>query len=135
VEFDEETRAAMKHPKGRVSAKRWIASRPWIGHVEDFAEKIEAMADEYDLDFARQKGFYAFLEYVTDLRMSKEGRFYRVHYVTGEWVDVVPPGSLASGEKLVHDGRRKGKWRFVRPSIDKLWREFQAENGKTARAK
>lgn len=35
--------------------------------------------------------------------MSKEGRFYCVHFTTGATVDVVPPGSLASGMDGVGD--------------------------------
>jgi len=64
--------------------------------------------------------------------MSREGRFYRVHFTTGATADLVPPGSLASGKELVTvDGRRQAGWRFVSPAIDRLWREFGTErNGR-----
>ncbi len=44
---------------------------------------------------------------------------------------MVPPGSLASGMELVRDDRRKAGWRFVRPNVDRLWREYAAKHGQT----
>ena len=93
--------------------------------VEDFAEEIDAIFDDYDIP--RPDGFYAFLEYVTQRRMSKEGRFCRVHFKMGATIDVVPPGSLASGKELVTlDGHRNAGWRFVSPDVDRLWREYRS---------
>jgi len=45
----------------------------------------------------RRQAYHAFLHDLTKRRVSKEGRFYRVHFVTGRKVDLVPPGSLAGG--------------------------------------
>lgn len=104
---------------------------PTLG-VEDFAEEVDAMLQEYAPEFARGRKYHAFLRELTKRRMSKEGRFYRVHFVTGARVDLVPPGSLASGKRLVvADRRRKAEWRFVTPDLDRLWREFTEKNGKT----
>ena len=99
--------------------------------MEDFAESVEALLDEYAPEFIRdnKRDFYAFLEYVTERRMSKSGRFFRIHFKTGAKVDVVPEGSLASGMELVKEGRRKAGWRFVSPDIDRLWREFTVKQG------
>ena len=85
---------------------------------EHFADYVEALLDDAGLEYPA-----GFLDYVTKRRMSKEGRFYRIHYRTGTTLDVVPPGSLATGEALVRDGRRQPGWRFVRPSIDRLLEE------------
>jgi hypothetical protein len=88
---------------------------------EHFADYVEALLDDAGLDYPA-----GFLDYVTKRRMSKEGRFYRIPYRPGATLDVVPPGSLATGEALVRDGRRQPGWRFVRPSIDRLLREYEA---------
>ena len=63
--------------------------------TENLAEKTEAVFDEASLEYP--EGFSGFLEHVTERRMSKEGRFYRIHHRTGATLDVVPPGSLATG--------------------------------------
>ncbi len=97
---------------------------------ETLAEKIEAVFDEASLEYP--PGFAGFLEHVTKRRMTKEGRFYRIHYRTRATVDVVPPGSLATGWELVHDDRRQAGWRFVRPSIDRLLREWAEGRGNHA---
>lgn len=77
---------------------------------------------------ANDKTFLAFLEELTERRMSKEGRFLRVHFKTGAVVNLVPPGSLASGIELVRDKRRADPWRFVLPDCQKLWEEFRARH-------
>ena len=74
----------------------------------------------------RTETLRGFLEYLTERRMGKDGRFYRVQFKTGAVMDLVPPGSIASGMELVTiDVRRKQGWRFVTPDLDKLWREYQ----------
>ena len=112
-----------------MSAKRWAESGQI--DVENYAEEIDAIFDEYDIP--RPDDFYGFLEYVTKLRMTKKGRFYRVHFKTGAVVNLVPEGSLASGMDLVKDGRRKAGWRFVSPKLDRLWREYRAEQNLRSR--
>ena len=112
-------------PRSQMTADgklKYIASE--AERTENFAEQVEAVFDDAGLEYP--EGFAGFLDYVTKRRMSKEGRFYRIHYRTGATVDVVPPGSLATGLELVRDDRRKAGWRFVRPSIDRLWREYEA---------
>ena len=62
--------------------------------------------------------------------MSKEGRFYSVHFLTEARVDLVPLGSLASGKRrVVTDRRRKAECRFVMPDLDRLWEEYATERG------
>lgn len=101
---------------------------------EDLAEYIDAVAGECDPKLAKDKRFCAFLEYVTERRMSKDGWFVRLHYKTGAKADLVPAGSIASGMELCRG--KGGGWRFVRPDIHRLWCEFTARNGrKPARGK
>lgn len=88
------------------------------------AETIEGGIAEYSPDWRPDKTFRDFCEYITERRMSRDGRFYRVHFRTGATVDLVPPGSLASGMELVPDGRRMDGWRFDSPDVDRLWRGY-----------
>lgn len=57
--------------------------------VESFADAIEDAISEYNPDWKPDQAFHDFCEYVTQRRMSKEGRFYRVHFKTGATVDLV----------------------------------------------
>lgn len=105
--------------------ERWKARVDYFRTVESLADAIEDGISDCDSDWKPDKTFRDFCEYVTRRRMSKDGRFYRVHFKTGAKVDLVPPGSLASGRELVAaDGRRKAGWRFVSPRVDQLWREY-----------
>ncbi len=95
--------------------------------VEEFVEEIEAHFDEFgDLSLTRSKTFRDFIADVTRRRMSREGRFYRIHFSTGNYVDAVPVGSLASGLRLV-DLRNKG-WEVVGPNIALLWEEYRKKH-------
>ena len=87
---------------------------------ESFADYMDAIMNEPDKELVR-----AFLDNYTKRRMSKEGRFYRVHFKTGKVVDLVPPDSLAMGEQLVD--RSSDKWRSVSPRLGKLWFNFASE--------
>lgn len=86
---------------------------------DTFVEEMHATLDELDLRYDAE--VIAFLDNVLKRRMSKEGRFVRVHFKTGAIIDLVPPDSLASGMELVRDGRRKSGWRFVSPDLESLW--------------
>ena len=70
--------------------------------------------------------FHEFVEHVVDRRLSKEGRFLRVHFKTGRVLTLVPPGSIASGMRLVRNGEALDRWEFVSPSIDRMWQEFRS---------
>jgi hypothetical protein len=74
---------------------------------------------EFNPGWKPDKEFRRFLRYVTEHRMTKEGRFLRVQFKTVAKVDVVPAGSIASGYALMQDDRRKG-WRFVSTDVDQL---------------
>ena len=72
-----------------------------IQTTDDFAEKVEDLVNECRIKLGSRKKLNAFLNYLMKRRASKEGRFFRVHFKSGTFVDLVPPGSLASGETLV----------------------------------
>jgi|GEM_PF-464221 len=109
----------------RLSARRAVEN--WRKqNVDDFAESFGASISEYNPDWQPDKEFHLFAEFITKKRMSKDGRFLRIHFKTGATVDVVPDGSFASGSELVRaDNRKKTGWRFVSPDVDKLWAEHK----------
>ncbi len=69
-----------------------------------------------------------FRNFVKDLvkrRMSKEGRFLRIHFETGAWFDLVPQSSIASGSQIYINEDNGKSWKFVQPNIDRLWKEYK----------
>ncbi|QDU93929.1 hypothetical protein [Lignipirellula cremea] len=89
-------------------------------------EEMEPLFDEHP-DLHKDKIFLAFLRHVQKLRMSRKGRFVRVHFKTGRVVDLVPEGSLASGVEMEHDERRRCGWKFVSPKLQRAWQDFKTE--------
>ncbi|MBB6431548.1 recombinase family protein [Algisphaera agarilytica] len=98
----------------RVPAKRW-----WDADVDTIIETLDAAYDDTLGPRPTNKRWAKFERYVLDRRMSKEGRFYRVHFKTGERVDLVPPGGLATGYTTV--GKTVEK---TLPNIAGLWKDF-----------
>ena len=78
---------------------------------------------------------YQFIDWVMKRRLSKEGEFYRVHFKTKAVVDLVPPGSLASGAKLIESKDGKTKWTKEDPPIRLLWDDFIDGRSKGKRIK
>jgi len=72
----------------------------------------------------KSKEFYAFLDHVAERRVSKEGRFLRIHFETGARRDLVPEGSIASGRGLEVDEDGQIGWGILGPDIEKLRQEF-----------
>jgi hypothetical protein len=94
--------------------------------AETLAESIEAGMSDSNPDWEPDDQYRDFMKFITELRMSKAGRFLRIHFKTGARADVVPEGSFASGKELVcADGRRKRGWRVVRPDLEDLWTKFE----------
>lgn len=77
--------------------------------------------DESDWD----QEFCEFLDYVTERRISRDGRFLRVDFKTGFQADLIPQESLADGTEICKDGRLKSGWGFVSLSIEKLWQDYR----------
>jgi hypothetical protein len=105
-----------------------------VGHLDEydpdtdtgdnFAEWFEESVRLANPRFKADKQFRYFVRHVLKLRMSKHGRFLRVHFKTGLQVDLVPDGSLASGVNELPIPR-KG-WKLKHPQLDRLWQEFSA---------
>lgn len=53
-----------------------------------------------------------------------EAQFYCVHCKGGCCVDILPGGSIATGQALCVEGRRKAGWRWVSPDIQSLWKRW-----------
>lgn len=87
--------------------------------IETRYETIEA--EMYNVMDEPDPGF---INYVVKERMSRRGRFVRVFFVSGVWVDLVPAGSIASGCKLYVDESGKRQWGFVLPDFDRLREEY-----------
>lgn len=96
--------------------------------TDDFVECMEGLAYDYFPKLLKDDDFHSFVKHVAERRMSREGRFLRVHFKTGRVADLVPDGRLATGVELVKDSRRKSGWQFVSPDLDLLWREYDARN-------
>ncbi len=123
-------------PKEKRPSKKGKDGRMYAAYASDtrdgecFAEEIEAAMEQADPKFARSRQFREFLVWVTRKRMSKAGRFIRLHFKTGAKVDIVPDGSIASGVALVRPTKGKNKWRFVSPELDREWRHFASDHRK-----
>jgi hypothetical protein len=104
---------------------------PYDGDTEtgdDFEEWFEEAIRLANPSFRPDKQFRQFAAYVVRRRMTKEGRFLRVHFRTGSKVDIVPPGSIASGMVDLPLPRRGSH--FIEPDIAALWQSFIKSNGR-----
>lgn len=106
---------AGKNGRRRKTARRW-----WDADVDTIAETLDAAYADTPKPRPTKQRWAEFERYVLGRRMSKEGRFYRVHFKTGERVDLVPQGGLATGWGNVRKGVES-----VLPDIGKLWQEFE----------
>ena len=96
-----------------------------------YSDRTEAIADylydvvsEADPKLVRSKSFSNFVKDLTKRRMSKEGRFLRIHFKTGVWIDIIPEGSIVSGSKMYIDEEGKTSYKVVSPDIERSWNEF-----------
>lgn len=99
---------------------------------EDIVEYAEAAVDDIRMPKALRAEFGEFVTDLTRRRMSKDGRFVRVHFTTGAVVDLVPPGSLASGVDYgegIEPGDAK-TWKFVVPDLQVLLDDFRSPGRK-----
>lgn len=94
--------------------------------VENLVEYIVEIASELDPEQIKSKEFSEFCEWVTNRRMSKSGRFVRVHFNTKISRDIVPGDSIATGRGLEIDDDGGHGWVFVQPSYDKLWKSYKS---------
>lgn len=104
-----------------------------IEHSEALAEQVSELVIDGDRAFALSREFRDFLADLTVRRMSSEGRFYRVHFKSGRYLDLVPAGSLASGWHLVD--RANNRWTSVAPDTSELWLQFTAAHNLKSRVR
>lgn len=91
---------------------------------DDFLTVQIDLASEFAPKLLKNKEYMSFLEEIAARRRTEEGRFYRVHFKTGQSFDLVPPGSLADGRKLKPDRKN---WTHVSVDLVELWRRFRPE--------
>jgi hypothetical protein len=100
------------------------------------ADYVEAVMDTIKISRAERAEFAEFLEDLTRRRMSRDGRFVRVKFRTGRSVDLVPSGSIASGERLLNPTPTTGDtWQFVTPDVQQLLDDFRKKQAKSSRKK
>lgn len=93
---------------------------------ETFGEHLIDVALEICPKHSGSKEFQSFLEYVLSRRMSKDGRFLRVHFKTGAIINMVPPGSIGSGMVLERGAGDRFQWKIVEPGISELETQYRA---------
>ena len=93
--------------------------------TEALREKIEGIeAEMADMEEGRED-LYEFAVHVDQLANTKRGRFIKVHFEGGTYLDLVPKGSVALGIGLKPvDKKGKADWKFTRLDINKIWDEF-----------
>jgi hypothetical protein len=91
---------------------------------DDFGEVIDGLVDDEGRRSIGKKQLREFARYVLQRRMTKQGRFVRVHFKTRGKIDLVPPGSLASG--FNYNPRTK-TGTCQTPDIEQLWRDYLSE--------
>jgi len=104
----------------KKDGKRTIVRKPqYFNNTEWISDYLYDIFGEFNPKAVGTKRFAEFADEMIRRRMSKEGRFVRVHYKTGSFMDLVPEGSLASGKDI--------NGLFVDPKIGKLWDVFNAK--------
>lgn len=128
---EEARRAVRKRLKAKRLAPQHLR-QPEILDADDgecLAEKLAEWVAASNRHWRPDRAFRQFQNELTSRRMSKEGRFVRVRFKTGAVVDLVPPGSIASGVNLV-PRRDKTAWVTVDPPVGRLWRDFSKTHQK-----
>jgi hypothetical protein len=112
-----------------------VTDGPDTQDVETIAEGAFNVWDEANPGERPPPEFAEFVEDLVHRRMSREGRFLRVTFKSDMRVDLVPPGSLASGFSLDAKNRnREDPWRFVEPDVLALFEQWKVKHqGKRSR--
>jgi hypothetical protein len=118
-------------------------------HLRELIDRIEVFTDgepdneddiyqevwEVDPGFVPDQEFRDFVQYVVERVNSKDGRFLRVHFKTGAFIRLVPPGSIAAGMELDTCPEHLGPWIAKFPTLGDLWQEFTKSKKKRKRRK
>ena len=106
-----------RRPRQRKSSAGTAAKDFWSEDArdmapteDDFAEWFEALVEQSTPALIRAPGFSAFVESVLKRRMSKEGRFVRIRFKNGSYIDVAPKDSLAFRWERVANGSNEVRW-------------------------
>ena len=97
--------------------------------TDDIVQYVEAVLDEAEVKIDRE--MKDFIDDLAARRMTREGRFIRIHFQSGQWVDLVPPGGLATGHVLTQEGF-VNRWAYRALNLDELLTEFLANRKKKA---
>jgi DNA invertase Pin-like site-specific DNA recombinase len=126
--FNEPMRRLKK--RDRDAFERALDHQPVIREAdgERMAEIYEVQLSRADRKWKPTKEFRGFQEWLTKKRMSKAGRFLRVHFKSGEAIDIIPGDSIASGERLVAQGKSgKRTWAYVDPDFEDMLKLYERE--------
>ena len=96
-----------------------------VGLPEDQPDMKDALLDALDYFVPPQSPstakLKAFEQWLLESCTTKAGRFIRVTFLTGRVIDLVPKGSVATGQRLVGEQRH---WYHSSPDIKELWRRY-----------
>jgi DNA invertase Pin-like site-specific DNA recombinase len=97
---------------------------------DDIVEYAESAVENIRMPKTMRAEFREFVADLAQRRMTKEGRYIRVHFTTGAVVDLVPARSLASGMTYGNGVESKDQktWRFLVPDLQQLFDEFRKRN-------
>lgn len=99
-----------------------LIHHPYVVEARDGDSLYDELMDNATPQQMEDSQFLAFVDYVMQRRFSRDGRFIRVHFTTGFRIDLVPPGSIATGFRL--DDKRD-EWKVEKPNLETLVEEFR----------
>ena len=114
----------------RYSTPHRFHRHPSIQEASDGDTLAEELRSEAPGKVLRDKNFNAFLNWLMVRRMSKDGRFLRIHFTTGARIDIVPGDSIATSR--VHLPKSEpdtvgDSFQVVLPDIERLSKQFNSK--------
>jgi len=123
----DETQLIPRQQSNIENDKRLRCMLPPKINADTTSEWMYAIADDYAPELYDDPEFPAFVRYVTNQRMSKKGRFYRLYFKNGRSTELVPDGSLATGLRLCVSEDGTMERQHVTPNLEILYQDFQKE--------
>ena len=128
---DEKPQRKLIKWKAMTKGEKDVHRKPgYFNSTETIVDYVYDVVGEASPKLVRSKAFGNFVKDLTTRRMSKEGRFLRIHFKTGTWIDAIPEGSIASGSKMFIDDEGKLCYKLVGPDIGRLWKEYEKKHSK-----